>query len=399
MESNPPLLVHANFYHMDRISRLQVIEVKFCLCYDRITPIKAYNHMNSKINSLQALRGIAAIMVMFFHYRYLLNISYDGLGDRLFIYGGYGVDIFFIISGFVITLSSVNKPTGIRGSIDFVKNRARRLLPAYYVILILTAAALGGFELLKSPEKASNLLSAFLFIPEFANRPPTLINTSELFSIRWTLNYEIYFYIVMAFSMIFHKRWTVLFAWFFIALIVIPVCISGNIPNNASYALTTNAYINLATNPMVFEFLIGVMFGLYYKQIKNLPYNIRLIITAFCIVTIFALYLKYDSFTRADMQMGYVSALLFLALLVNQDFLDRATPKFMVFLGEISYSLYLIHLGLSSIMNNHFPILKNVDGLVKFILYCGISIFLSWLSYRFVENSFLLKKKKILAKA
>ncbi|MBK0123632.1 acyltransferase [Pantoea sp. S61] len=63
---------------------------------------------------IQALRGFAALSVMLFHFRWNINVESPGLGDKLFGWGATGVDLFFLISGFVITLSAKNTPVGLR---------------------------------------------------------------------------------------------------------------------------------------------------------------------------------------------------------------------------------------------------------------------------------------------
>ncbi|WP_410865217.1 acyltransferase family protein, partial [Peribacillus sp. SIMBA_075] len=75
---------------------------------------------------------------MLFHFRWNINVVNPGLGDTLFRWGGTGVDLFFLISGFVITLSASRVPNGLNGAISFIKRRALRILPAYYIILLIT---------------------------------------------------------------------------------------------------------------------------------------------------------------------------------------------------------------------------------------------------------------------
>ncbi|MCE0812434.1 acyltransferase [Buttiauxella sp. S04-F03] len=351
--------------------------------------------MSAKINSVQALRGIAAIMVMFFHYRFLINDSHDGLGDKLFIYGGYGVDIFFVISGFVITLSSIDKPTGFQGAFHFIKNRAKRLLPAYFIILIITLALSGGLSLFHYHNKVENLISALFFIPIYASKSPVFIDTSEIYGVRWTLNYEMYFYFVMACSMLFTRRWLVMFAWFAIALIVVPVCLTQTIPLQPGVVLSQSAYFNLMTNPMVFEFLIGVTLGLAYKKIKCVNGYAKIITTLLSLLCIMFLYKSHGGLDRENMQVGLISGLLFLIIIINEKFLESITPRFLVFLGEISFSLYLIHNAMNSIVNRRLDKLGVPDGLGKFILYSVLSIFLAWLSYRYIERATFSRKKRL----
>jgi peptidoglycan/LPS O-acetylase OafA/YrhL len=76
---------------------------------------------NSSFKGVQALRGFAALSVVLFHFRWNINAVNPGLGDKLFGWGATGVDLFFLISGFVITLSAARSPQGIRGMLSFLK--------------------------------------------------------------------------------------------------------------------------------------------------------------------------------------------------------------------------------------------------------------------------------------
>lgn len=76
--------------------------------------------MNTQtFRGVQALRGIAALSVMLFHFRWNINAQIPGRGDALFGWGATGVDLFFLISGFVITLSAAKAPQGISGALNF----------------------------------------------------------------------------------------------------------------------------------------------------------------------------------------------------------------------------------------------------------------------------------------
>ncbi len=80
-----------------------------------------------KVKSIHYLRGIAALLVVAYHNKQYLNEVYaqKDLGDLLFISGGFGVDLFFIISGFIIMLSSQKKETN--SPINFMTRRFFRI--------------------------------------------------------------------------------------------------------------------------------------------------------------------------------------------------------------------------------------------------------------------------------
>ncbi|MCW7699566.1 acyltransferase [Serratia marcescens] len=111
---------------------------------------------NGRLDSVQILRGFAALSVMLFHFRWNINLSYPNLGDQLFGWGAVGVDIFFIISGFVITLSAKKLTPGLSAAGVFLKHRARRILPAYFIILLITFLLSGAMSTFHYPEKVQS---------------------------------------------------------------------------------------------------------------------------------------------------------------------------------------------------------------------------------------------------
>lgn len=78
------------------------------------------NNIQSSFKGVQALRGLAALSVMLFHFRWNLNQIQPPLGDQLFGWGDWSRPL-FLISGFVITLTASRTPTGISGMISFLK--------------------------------------------------------------------------------------------------------------------------------------------------------------------------------------------------------------------------------------------------------------------------------------
>lgn len=100
--------------------------------------------MKTRLSELDALRGIAALMVVIGHYTARYNDFYTPISFPFkFEYGGYGVQLFFLISGFVIFLT-LNKT---RHPLEFVVSRFSRLYPAYWVAVLLTFTLISIFSL------------------------------------------------------------------------------------------------------------------------------------------------------------------------------------------------------------------------------------------------------------
>lgn len=91
-----------------------------------------------KILGIHYLRGIAALMVVFYHLRTTLNHVYaqSDLGDIMFSYGAFGVDLFFVISGYIICYSTEKKERYMR--IKYIVRRVFRIYPLLITSLLFT---------------------------------------------------------------------------------------------------------------------------------------------------------------------------------------------------------------------------------------------------------------------
>ncbi|TQI77524.1 peptidoglycan/LPS O-acetylase OafA/YrhL [Serratia marcescens] len=349
---------------------------------------------NNRLDSVQALRGLAALFVMLFHFRWNINLSYPSLGDELFGWGAIGVDVFFIISGFVITLSAKKLKPGLSATGVFLKHRARRILPTYFIILLITFLLSGAMSTFHYPEKVSNFASALTFSPIDANNAPFYVDDGGVYGIRWTLNYEVFFYLVMAVCLISKYRWLLLFGVFSLSLIVFPL-LAGQPPTlGVSGYQFNSAYLNLMTNPIIWQFLVGVGFGLIYPYTKNLNGQLRLVILVIAIIVTGYFIFFMPSLGHGLTMSGWYLSILFIAVVLNDEVITKYMPRFFITLGEISFSLYLIHTLMNGGIGNRFESIGVPDGLPRFVLSCVISIGLAYLSYKFIERPVSLRKQK-----
>ncbi|KFD06908.1 acyltransferase [Rahnella aquatilis CIP 78.65 = ATCC 33071] len=95
------------------------------------------NNKNT-IYSVQALRGLSALFIMFYHFRWSLNTVSSNLGEILFWWMSISVDLFFIISGFVIAITTKHMESNICNFKSYCNKRIKRIFPAYYGLLIIT---------------------------------------------------------------------------------------------------------------------------------------------------------------------------------------------------------------------------------------------------------------------
>ncbi len=150
----------------------------------------ANSNKNSRLVEIDALRGLAALAVVLFHYtsRFHELFEVSSLPTFSFPYGHYGVNLFFIISGFVIfmTLEKTSRP------MDFVVSRFSRLFPAYWVAIILTFSITHALGL---PGKLVDLGAALgnLFMIQ------GIFHIPHVDGVYWTLEVELLFYCGMFF--------------------------------------------------------------------------------------------------------------------------------------------------------------------------------------------------------
>lgn len=340
----------------------------------------------NNLSSIQALRGLAALSVMFFHFRWNVNLSYPGLGDKLFGWGAIGVDLFFIISGFVITLSASKLKPGFPSVTSFLKHRAKRILPAYFFILLVTFLLSGAMSTFHYPEKVKNLISALTFTPIFESNAPFYIEDNGFYGVRWTLNYEVIFYLVMAFCLITKYRWLMLFGVFSLSLVVAPIYTGQQLTLSVSGYQFGTPFLNLITNPIIITFLMGVAFGLVYPYTKVLGEKSRITILVLSLLLVGYFELPTPSFGHGVMVSGWYLFILFIAIVLNDESISKYIPTSLVRLGEISFSLYLIHSLMNNGIGNRLEKLGVTDGIPRFVLSCVLSIILAYLSWRFIEK-------------
>lgn len=196
--------------------------------------------------SVQMLRGIAATMVMFVHFdTELMRLHHQPLGS---FWLASGVDIFFVISGFIMW-SSVERRPGVSAR-EFLRNRIIRIVPLYWLVTAFVVAVV-----LIAPRAARttaleplHVLSSFLFLP--ARHP----ETGQFWPVvvpGWSLNYEMLFYVVFAVALSVSKgarltRFILIFG-LLIAILASGQALEGRIDVMHFYA-----------NPVTVEFLLGI---------------------------------------------------------------------------------------------------------------------------------------------
>ncbi|NWJ50445.1 MAG: acyltransferase [Bacteroidetes bacterium] len=354
--------------------------------------------MNRRIDIIQLLRGIAALLVCFFHMKALLNTSAMRYGTMLFGSGSIGVQIFFIISGFIMVYTTRKSD----GTPHYVKNflikRLIRVVPLYYIMvlfwLVVYERSLSFFV-----EEPLTILKTFCFIPLF-NSPLGPAYGMPPLKVGWSLNYEVLFYIIFGLSLFLKRyRWTMLLVVFTTLVVFIPLIFKGyvNFIPSVNYDFKLS-YFLLLTNPILIFFIVGVLLGLIYNSsfiIKSKVLQIVLVLIS--LVYFFLLYFRVSLFLNGFFISMFSSTFLVFSLLLFNKGIGIRVPSFLVYLGDMSYSLYLVHpiviIGLPSLLV--FLKMGGVfNGKYYFLICTACILLLSVISYELIEKR-LLKRAAI----
>jgi exopolysaccharide production protein ExoZ len=360
----------------------------------------------NKLESLQALRGIAALMVVFYHFFSCFNINSKldianinkaafPIAHILWGKGYCAVDLFFVLSGFIIFYSL--KTYDVK---RFIIHRISKIYPAFIIAMICALVFLE--PQLISQDKVV-LLKQLLFIPT-GTHPP--LYTHAIVLTVWTLNYEMYFYLVIALMLLlFSKNWFRATNCYFIAtIIILPLSLFGQITLSGNGYKSSNFGLKLITNPILYEFWMGLWLGyvLYFKKVKfdkvfNLLATPLFVAIVLCYLFLPDLKVKYGLTA-----MGF-GAFIIVAIMIYQDLnpvkVGIRMPKLLSSIGNMSYSLYIWHTFVLEVMYKIFyknvPRLKAEHNIIYYrgdpgmkflLLYLVITFILSYVSYKVIET-------------
>lgn len=308
---------------------------------------------NTKIHGIQYLRGLAAFLVVLLHSAWLIGPEWKSV----LRHANIGVDIFFIISGFIIYTVTERKSEAQPKA--FIMKRIFRIYPVFIFALIV-AISYTNAEFL-SPE---SIRSLFLFHMDYTTLAPTFkLNTVVA---AWTLTYEIYFYLIFMFAFMLSHKYRGMIAS--VVLISLPIILQFSF--NGFFSLNINASAKIPSNlilyapiavlscTMVWEFVVGIVFAylwkIYSKDVMSCNSSVVYVISA-VLFGVFV-YLTFGSMQLPQGVTGYLfpAACIFVSFLIIGNKLNF-TIRPLDFMGDISYSMYMTHAALNFMLVAHLP--------------------------------------------
>jgi peptidoglycan/LPS O-acetylase OafA/YrhL len=337
------------------------------------------------LNSIQLLRAFAALSVVLNHYAsYAFGIDV----------GGFGVDIFFIISGFIIAYI-VSKDVN-----NFLIKRIIRIVPLYMIAtLMMTGVILLFPNLVNSTNISfSTIIKSLLFIP--------LENSSPILKQGWTLNFEMFFYLIMGICILFINRGKILKRYLSIICVVILLIFMSllNLINIDNYILS------FYQNGLLLEFIYGLLlyqgyvycgrrFALHYTILPPPPrtkIHYNLISKSIILISLLYLFLSdiygIQISKNRNINYGIPCLMLVIGVLGLENYINKNSLliRLGIELGNASYAMYLFHpfviYFFQRIIFHKINLILPGIGLLKLIISLFMTIFVSILIYRLVDK-------------
>jgi exopolysaccharide production protein ExoZ len=335
-----------------------------------------------QIEGIQILRAVSVVLVAWLH-------AGQQLGDwrvaELPHFGAFGIDIFFVISGFIISLVLLRskQDPGARASWGFLKRRLIRIFPIYWIFALLRSARLlhgHGFF-------SKNYFPSFLLLPGLFPRYPLVVGFS------WTMVFEMFFYYVLAATLLITIRLAVPVSIAFFGVAVLMGQIAG----------VENPLWIAFSSPLLLEFSLGAITALAFIRFRQPR---RLGVAMLVVGVSLSLYLRANpdqggaggidmvlssvGAVRHAFTWGLAATMIVSGMVFWSPSIQSLPGRMAVILGDASYSAYLAS---SLVIEFACRILLKAGGhasLGKETLFQTVLVITvlvaGWLSYQFVEG-------------
>lgn len=282
---------------------------------------------------IQILRGIAATLVVLHHsLEESLAVSPHILPNWAISFGASGVDIFFVISGFIIYSVTYGQESRTQQSaISFLIKRFIRIFPLYWICLFVTLALWGSGVFYRNLPVDGNIFACSLFL---------LPCDKLIVYVSWTLVYELYFYYLFAITLCFRNARASIFAT---TLIIISGIFVGQM-------LPEGAVKHFLTNPIALEFCFGLVISYFIHSPVLRGAWVRYLWLPGLVLIAVAAFLMENPHDRTNgpantvrFLVWGVPAVLVTLSFIQARFASAAVNRILVPVGNASYSIYLTH--------------------------------------------------------
>lgn len=284
-----------------------------------------------KVASIEVMRGFAVSIVIAYH-MFAVQERYFGVNvlPEAFKYGGWGVDIFFVISGVVMFKSTFGRATPV-APWPFLRARISRIYPPYWVITFV----IFGIYLVEpsmvnsSYDTQPSVLRSLLLLPDV---------TTPWLNVGWSLVYEMWFYLLLAILLIFDKKITISALVSYAIFLLLA-------PDFSSFG----PVLALVADALILEFMIGFLIGvIFFDPSFQKKRSALLALATGCVLlglglASFGAELSGSRFDRlATYGLAAIAAVSIVLCFETTISRERIFQP-VIFIGTISYSVYLTH--------------------------------------------------------
>ena len=296
-------------------------------------------HRIPKLIHLQALRAIAASLVVIDHG--FSDLANRGVSASAYLPAGYllghlGVTAFFVLSGLIMMRQSADLFGTPRGPFVFAYRRLVRIVPMYWIATLCYFFSTIRRNLL---HPIKELLLSLFFLPNFihpVNRLEPVLGQG------WTLNYEMFFYLLFALSLFLPRRKGILF------LLIAPEVLAA-IGHSYAFPIAgmSSSLLNFYTDQLIVLFARGVLIGAWETESRS-TFRLKLPFSPAYLLLLPAALLLAMPYRLGRFQSWEFLSLTSILVVLCCTLVDNGTPgpilRGMVLLGDASYSTYLFHL-------------------------------------------------------
>lgn len=339
----------------------------------------------NRIASFDGLRGIAVLNVVLFHCFYMLSSTHyfgQNIMANISKYGWLGVDLFFIISGFVISFT-LYKYNNVK---SFCVARFARLYPTYWAAIIF--AAILCFAQYRHIDLSQYLINFLMF--------QGLLHLSNVSGVFWTLSFELTFYTIAAvmFYFGFFKKNKVFVFWGMITL-------AWELMNYFG-AVHPHSILSKLGYLLVLQYSPLFMFGIFLHKSFSDGWHRQNILMLLFLAAIFIALFPVNSAQGYSVNMCRIFMVGIFMLCSYATYFPKdkyLSSRFLVFFGKISYSWYLIHLILAHFifdlsLKQHIPIPAFSSFILSMIVAILFNKYIENPSHNFVIQIFNLRGNK-----
>jgi peptidoglycan/LPS O-acetylase OafA/YrhL len=280
------------------------------------------------LSGVQLLRVVAATAVVAAHVQFDF-VHHLGLPSALPAWFGIfhaGVDLFFVISGFIMVYSSERLFGRPAASSEFLRRRIARIVPLYWAVttVMLGYDLMRGFAVADSSR--SLVLSSYFFIPY----PRPSGEMGPLYGVGWTLNYEMFFYVVFAIGLVARRAYAVCGIIGIFAVFSLFHALSNPLPLPFGFWF----------DPIILEFCLGMLLGWAYRANLRLPTPLGPVLLGTAAAGFFWQASRWHLPLPEWLGLGVPSVVAVAAMTLTRrplafPIIDR--------LGDASYAIYLVH--------------------------------------------------------